>query len=556
MVILVASLETVSLYYYLDHQPANRQHKINGFGTAAHTVSNVKVTNDMRQTITLPWNSVIDKCNVAIIKNKVYDVTDVRAGTLASNKSMELDLLYNPVSTIMKTGDTIYGIWERTPSMQHRAFKVNIADDTLKTSRTIALAKIADYGSESWPIFYYQITAKYDISTKDSSQLVLYGGIAPWLPYFVSNPAPTAMKINTGTSAVYVPLESVINDIDTKCLIPSDSVVDVAISRRCPWRTGISGSVYAMKTDATTEATPIYTGANIGIIKINASGIDDNLDITTSGTITLTDFERYCGRVVVCDELDNEICEIPTEYFDANNQLTYYCGARADYGGIYTHFKFSDKTIIWPEGHLPWIGDSWVDYQTRTLQYDREMLANGIKDLNAQYELDKQTALANGVMNVTYAGAMGGMSGNPVAAGMGAGMALASTAIQTMAMDKKVQIDRRSMYAQQTIKEGLIKRAPSNNYQTGYGLDYMHRSYANGGAKIKIQTPTNLTSTDYTNYISYRGYPCGKYASFTLTTGFLKGNMFSTPNDTYMPRGNGPELDALRREIALGVRLV
>lgn len=67
-----------------------------------------------------------------------------------------------------------------------------------------------------------------------------------------------------------------------------------------------------------------------------------------------------------------------------------------------------------------------ADYQTRTLQYDREMLANGIKDLNAQYEFDKQTVLANGVMNVTYAGAMGGMSGNPIAAGMGAGMAAVS----------------------------------------------------------------------------------------------------------------------------------
>ena len=72
---MVASLETVSLYYYLDHQPAVRRYKIGGFGTAAHTVSNVKVTNDFNQTITLPWDADIDKANVAVIKNKVYDIT-------------------------------------------------------------------------------------------------------------------------------------------------------------------------------------------------------------------------------------------------------------------------------------------------------------------------------------------------------------------------------------------------------------------------------------------------------------------------------------------------
>ena len=144
---MVASLETVSLYYYLDHQPSNRQHKIGGFGTAAHTVSNVKVTNDFNQTITLPWDSDIDKANVAVIKNKVYDITAIRAGTLAGNKSMELDLIYNPVSTMLTSGLTVSGVWERTPSKQHTGFKVNIADDALETSRTISLAKIPDYST-------------------------------------------------------------------------------------------------------------------------------------------------------------------------------------------------------------------------------------------------------------------------------------------------------------------------------------------------------------------------------------------------------------------------
>ena len=101
----------------------------------------------------MPWDSDIDKANVAVIKSKVYDITAIRAGTLAGNKSMELDLIYNPVSTMLSSGLTVSGVWDRTPSLQHRGFKVDIADDNLITSRTISLPKIPDYST--WPILLY-----------------------------------------------------------------------------------------------------------------------------------------------------------------------------------------------------------------------------------------------------------------------------------------------------------------------------------------------------------------------------------------------------------------
>ena len=547
----------------MDHQPANRQHKINGFGTAAHTVSNVKVTNDMNQTITLPWDADIDKANVAVIKSKVYDITDIRAATLAGNKSMELDLLYNPVSTMMKTGDTIYGIWDRTPSVQHKAFKVNIADDTLKTSRTIALPKLNDDTND---LFYYQITAKYDYDidtgTEASSKLCLYGGGTAWNSQFFTHSSVSTL-IGATSSIYWVPLNKIVNDIDTVTGLPSASIVDVSITSRCPWKTAVSLGKIEIKNIANDTVVPDITlSPDKGIIKLNKTAAATTTDKTTPGTITLTDYERYCGRVIVCDNLDNEIFEIPTEYFDASNQLTYYCYGSSDFGGLFTHFKFADKTLIWPEGRIPWIGNGWMDYQNTTMAYDREMLANNIEFNKQQATIDRQNALSQGIMNATYAGMMGGMSiatnhvTGPISTGAGIGMSIASTEFQMRAITSQSRLDRKRMVATQNAKDGLMKLLPSSNYQVGYGLDYIMRSLETGGAKIKIQTPANLTSTDFTNYISYRGYPCGKYASFTLTTGFLKGNMFSTPNDTYMPRGNGPEMDALRREIADGVRLV
>ena len=525
---MVASLETVSLYYCLDHQPANRQYKIGSFGTANKTYSNVKVTNDMVQTITLPWDSVIDKCNVVIIKNKVYDVTDVRASTIAGNKSMDIDLIYNPVSTMLSSGDTIYGIWDRTPSVQHKAFKVNIADDTLKTSRTIALPKLNDGTND---LFYYQITAKYDYDvdtgSEASSKLCLYGGGTAWNEQFFTN---TSSTLTGATSSLYwVPLDKIVNDIDTVTGLPSASIVDVSITSRCPWKTSISLAKIEIKDVLGDTVVPDVTiSPDKGIIKLNKTGAATTTDKTTTGTITLTDYERYCGRVVVCDNLDNEIFEIPTEYFDASNKLTYYCYGSCDFGGLFTHFKFADKTIIWPEGRIPWIGNGWMDYQNTNMAYDREMLANNIEFNKQQATIDRQNALSQGIMSATYAGMMGGMSmaTNPITGSIstlaGIGMSMASTDLQMRAITRQSILDRDRMVATQNAKEGLMKLLPSSNYQVGYGLDYIMRSLATGGAKIKIQTPANLTSTDFTNYISYRGYPCGKYASFTLTTGYYR----------------------------------
>ncbi len=130
-------------------------------------------------------------------------------------------------------------------------------------------------------------------------------------------------------------------------------------------------SIYSIM-NGVTEIAPIDLSATRGIIELGDSGADITTDFAT-GTITLTDFERYCGRVQVCDNLGNVIHEIPTDYFDASNQLTYSCGGVADYGGLYTKFSYGDIVLIWPEGKIPWITDSWNEYQAYTLSYDRQM---------------------------------------------------------------------------------------------------------------------------------------------------------------------------------------
>jgi len=247
--------------------------------------------------------------------------------------------------SFLNTSSTLTGYWERTPTRLINGIKLAITDDMLTTSRTVALPNLRTVAAGS-PTFYYQITCKYDIATSDSSVLNLYGGIVPWQSYYVTNSIDTGWVIRDNYTEIYVPLRQLINDIDTVTQIPSDSIVDISISARCPWKTSFnsSNSRFAI-LDGTTQIAPVDLGS-VGIIKIIGSGADDTTDKTNALSLTLTDYERYCGRVVLTDEMGNDIAEIPTELFDSSNKLTYYCYGSSDFGGLYTHFKYLDTTIV------------------------------------------------------------------------------------------------------------------------------------------------------------------------------------------------------------------
>lgn len=535
---------TLDLYYIPAHQFANRQFFI-GTKTSYKlgSVSGVKYNGNLVQTLKLPDNALFAKFNVVGLGGKYYDVVSVDSST-QEQKSASIKIVFNPVITYISTAATISGYWERTPSMLVNGVKLGVTDDMLKTSRTVKLPNLGTAaGVET---FYYQITAKYDLATSDSTKLCLYGGIVPWLSYYIPSGTASTWQIRSTQDTLYCALSHILNDIDTMTGLPSDSIVDVSVSARCPWKTSFSNPIYSIMAGS-TPCAPVSDSPSYSVIPIIGSGAHDTTDKANALTLTLSDYERYCGRVMLTDEMGNDIAEIPTELFNSSNQLTYYCYGSSDFGGLFTHFKYLDNIIVMPEGRLPWVGDNWIDYQIRTMTYDREELARNISTVKQQYEIDAINAVGNAMMT----SAVGAMS-NP--AGSLLGLAQMGLGLVTADMAKDMNI--RDLYAAQSNKEALIKASPSNNYQVGYGLDYCHRSAQVGGAKLKIQTPANITSTDFDNFVAYRGWPCNKYATITPSTGYLKGILYSVPVSGTDPAGNGTEIDALRREIANGVRIV
>lgn len=548
------AISTVYIYNCPTQQYYNRQFVLqpSTVSTLLSTNTGIKNTGDTVQEIHIPYSANNANANIMKIDTRYYDIIKVDNTTFKDTSTI-YTIVLNPVSSFMIGNSTVAGVWDRTPTNKLLSGHVNIADDMLATSRTVALPKLVDYAT-NFDVFYYQITTKCKISWNGSSVTILdndglyqYGGLACWDENFWTN--STYGNISTSSAHSFISLAELINNIDTSAGFPSDSIIDVSVSRRCPWKTTLSSNYYNLYSGTNPVALTTGTlvnGVEVGTVRINGSNLSYATERTTAATITLTDYERYCGEVDVCDELGNTIFIIPNEYFDSNNQLTYYCYGSSDLSGLYTHFKFLDTIVIIPEGKLPWIGDAWADYKSRTMDFDRAELSLSI----TKAKQAEGVARTNALMSSVSTGAMGALKGGPTGAALAVGSAASQAGLSYMAAAAERRNAIMNLKAEQKNRENYVKQAVSNNFNTSYGLDYLNRSIQLGGACIKIKTPKNHTSTDFTNYVAYNGYPCNKYASFPLVSGYYKGNLYTSYSY------NGEIMNMLLKEFEEGCKII
>lgn len=546
---------TLDLYYIPNHQFANRQYFI---GTKTSyllgSITGVKYNGNMTQTLKLPDNANFAKFNLVGLGGKFYDVISVDSST-QEQKSSSITIMFNPVVTFISTAATISGYWDRTPTKQNNSATISIGDDMLKVSRKEYLPKLPSlWGNNDKPM-YIEICAKRDLDIGEGDDsIAFYGHWVPAYNFLLSYPSVGWYSaIDATTDSLYPTLKDFIYNIVDITGLPSASILSVSISPRCPWRytqfapgTLTENTGFELRKANGTIITRKQYASDWCYNRIDGSYCGINSDVTTAKTLTLTEFEHYCGRISVVDERNNEVAVIPNEYFNTSHQLSYYCYAQSDISGIYTIFRYGDVVNVMPEGSLPWLGDSWADYMIQNQAYDRQELGRNISSIKEQRNIDMINAVGNGMMTA----AVGSIS-NPAGAALG----VAQMGLGMVTSQMSANLGIKDLQAAQSNKEGLIKASPTSNYSMGYGVNYITQSLL-GGAYIKIETPVSLTSTDYANYVSYRGWPCNRYATITPSTGYLKGIIYNVPVSGSVPLGNGPEIDALRREIANGVRIV
>lgn len=519
---------------------ANRQFAIGNL--LAHTMitcPQVKVKNDMVQSIKVPTYANVRLCNLVEINGKYYDILGIDD---RSNEapSIELSIALNPVLTYLQPNESISGWFDRTPSNVKPGGSVQIGNDAFAESRRYFLNRLSNQSFGNPIPVWIQIAASENLvpEPNDMSSLTLYGTLASYEPKVMGS---SLVNYTGATGKYYMSLKDIISDVDTLTGLESGSIIDISVSSRCPWAYSFDGSSFHLNNasgGAISPLTATNTSKCFDIINDTSVGLPNN----NSHTIQFSALERYCGKFTLVDEANNDIAVIPNQYLDANNQLEMDVQTTSDITGIYTNVLIRGQLYTLQEGHLPYIGDTWNDYKTLSLNADREALARGVDTVNKQRDIDMMNIVGNGISNLGWS-AFGGPAM--------VGASLASMGITAEATNMQADLAKRNLYAEQSEKEGVIKNAPSNNYQTGYGFDYLYKQWKLGGAHIRIELPANLTQADFDNYIAYQGWPCNKFATLNVVTGYIKGNLYNVD-----ATGTGPELDSLRREVAQGFRMV
>lgn len=540
----------IQLFNVPNHQLANRQFVVGNLGTPIKTVPNVKVGNGPVLDVALPWDDALANANIVKIGNRCYDIVGIDDVTY-SEKTIRMRLMYNAVTSLLRKNINgkiiVEGWWERAPIPSPTGGQIAIANDAFKPKRMEFFYVNEDTGN-GFKKYFYQVVTNKSIETGEEGKLSLYVGFIPYRPDILTSIGGAYLIGQSGnTWFSHIGIREMISALPTILGVPADAIMDLSITPRSPFEyTETEGLNFIKNNGAIAEFRKLsepgqeYYGFATVSLRINYLATHDPYVATMTG---ITEFERYCGSFYLVDERGNEIMKIPNEYI-VNDSLTIPAHTVCDITGIYTIYELCGKHYMVPEGKLPFIGSAWNDYNIRSREYDREALTRAVENARSQRDIDMINSIGNSMLTLGLAGAT-----NPT--GAIAGIAQMGMGIATSELS--LRLNERNLYAEQNAKEGLIKNSPSQNYQSGNGLDYLFKSYKYGGTHIRLDMPANTDENAFYDYIKYRGYPCGMYRRVELPSdGYIKGNIY---ND-FSAIGNAVETDMLRREIANGCRIM
>ena len=313
-------------------------------------------------------------------------------------------------------------------------------------------------------------------------------------------------------------LSQVLNDPATHIGMAASSIASMSISRRCPWKTynltgGQAGRIGlwidAMGGGINIPPDPIPNSSPAcgGFIAKNGVGnVPYKSYQTETVTVTLTDKEMLMGNIVIKDATGTIVGNIGTRYAERiadQNVLTIKVRTRSSGTMIVTDLLLRDNTVIrYPEGSVPYAGDTYGEYTIAQLGYDRELLAINQDKAMMNVLVGSTAALANGAVSSIASGGLG-----VVTAGVGIASSIAEAGLNR-------QFNEREFDA----KKNLLQNMPDTLYNASYGFSYI-RSIVIEDLKpqICVVMPDGVSDTELTEYTKTHGYPVTDYpATVTL----------------------------------------
>ena len=569
-----------------------------------HTVKDVKISADLDQDRTVPTFEGYETASMVKTSAGWYWVVGVRTSTMY-NDSIVVAMHYCASTSMIKSGDSIKGIWTRRSKASGYDVKVQqaVSNSPMKSDRKIQLpgmfAKsqfgINDVSDAQYKMYWVQITSSNYVK---SDQTVVKGRITRYGTFaFNDDITDSTIKYlawDTSGDKDYVPayptIGDIINNIDETLGIESSSVLDISVIPICPFNFESFDVVHTgefkpgqpePENEWVNQYTVLKSGNNVNKpwvgkdVSINVGGLPGqtvtktfkfrvyNLDLNISIepisttiyvpikrddslTFTLSDMEMNLGQLQVRNWEGNIIAALPV----VSRTNTIYIDYISDSTGLYTLLRHieSNQHVIINSAKLPYLGSQWETYRTYSLDTDRKALEFAQAQYDKQFQMNMASAVFNGVVGAGLGAASGGSAG-AIGAGVGAVGGLAS-GVASGILGK--EMNDMKLRQDQQLTEMRLRASPATTFNTAYGLNQLDLMERFGGG-IYISMPANLSNDEFINYIDEFGYPTEGVQTLTMAAGYYKGRVLAQQNNKVF---SGIKFERLQEEFNNGLKFV
>lgn len=506
------------------------------------SVQDVKVTHDYLQAIgPMPTFTGYDKANIAEIDGRYYWIASFTTRTLYEEETVTFGLVYNAPTSQLRLGSSLKGVWSKTPTRTRPYMSLAVANDAMAASSHTDLPSMGymTVGTKSLKIYWVEcITA----GSGSDDRMFRHGFFAFFDPVSML-PSKTAVKYEANKSFPTID-EAIAEPWTAFSGVQGDQIIQMAISERCPYK------YETIPTDGIVRLVDVPVDSTVKVYRTisNPAFWPQELADPYTLSITLTDMERALGSIRIVNESGTTIATIPTQYGATINLSV---RTLSDYTGMYTEITYNGRLLAMiPEGHLPWTGSAWQQYQSRQLEADRTMASLANQQARADLDISLRQSELNQVMSqINSLAATNVFSpGSFIAAGLGIVEADVRGSAERDAMQRRTAMEMTANDVKQRMTEKKIKAEPGTAYSMGYGTIYCINTVEHS-ARVQIEMPVNVTSAYFDDFVAEFGWPAEGVQTITLTAGYVQGKLINDGTVT------GYAFDELQNVLSNGLKM-
>lgn len=514
----------------------------------------VKFRDGLQTEVEVPYDVNLINSNVANLNGRFYWVTAFRQKTAESDQYI-LTLDYMGPTSEYRTGDSIKGVWHRTPNREcdYLSEKLTNSPDYILEQTEIDALNIGsnDY-YDRYQVYWMQVSG---FDTNRNLRIIGF-----FVAYSEDENALSDRRIPIRIADASVQnfrmywfpsYGDIMNNMTRITGLLADNVIDCSISKRCPfpfgWGTVGTGFENSprIKDRTGTMIIPddtdylIDSGQYAGVYVIMDGSMThewiDNEATMRIGPGT-SFYRRQCCHAQIRDWNGNAIMELPPSRGNSEITIRTHC----DVAGVFTTLIHEGVHITIPEGKLPYVSNSWESYRAYQLQGDRQAMENAIRFAQYNKETSDMSGIANATINAVSTGAMtGAIAGNVAGAAVGVVSGIAGVGVNLWENNRAHELSVMQAEADFALSKKRAANAPQSGYNTAYGMIYCNLNERYPLSLTIVGPDSSVLEAGYINdWTDTYGYPAEGVLDIDAVVGYYQGKLLDRYGGMYADRTN------------------